>query len=166
MKASDLMVHPVATVRIGDSLAHAVALMRAHDCGAVVVIDDCAAVAMLTDRDVCLAALRSNRPLSEMRVEHAMSNHVHTCRPDDDVTAVAEKMALHRVRRVPVIDDGRRPIGIVSLDDVARLARDQRDLFAPAMSEAAVGAALGAIRRPGLDVPADAQPTSGTTAPS
>jgi CBS domain-containing protein len=149
MKARDLMVHPVATVRIGDSLAHAVALMRAHDCGAVVVVDDGTAAAMLTDRDVCLTALRTNRPLSDMRVEHAMSNRVHTCNPDDDVAHVAEQMALHRVRRVPVVDEECRPIGMVSLDDIARLARDQRDMFAPAVSEAAVGAALGAIRRPG-----------------
>ena len=59
MNARDMMMKPAATVRAGDSLARAATIMRSRGCGSIVVVGpDGRAVAMVTDRDVCLAALR------------------------------------------------------------------------------------------------------------
>jgi predicted transcriptional regulator len=54
-----------------------------------------------------------------MPVTIAMSKHVVTCRPEDTDVAVAKLMAKNKIRRIPVIDEAQRPIGIVSLNDLA-----------------------------------------------
>jgi predicted transcriptional regulator len=48
-----------------------------------------------------------------------MSRHVVTCQPEDSDVAVAQLMAKNKIRRIPVVDDAQRPIGIVSLNDFA-----------------------------------------------
>lgn len=151
MLARELMVRPVATTTAQASLAHVAAMMRDHECGSVVVLrEGNRPIAMITDRDVCMSALRSNRPLSDLRVEQAMSRKLHTCRPDDEVARVLEQMSLHQVRRMPVVDEVGRILGLVCLDDIARVAGRQVDLFAPSVSTGGVGRALGEICRPHL----------------
>jgi CBS domain-containing protein len=151
MRAAELMSRTVATVRTHDTLHHAVSLMRERDCGCVVVIDERShAIAVLTDRDVSLAALRTGRALGGIEVGDAMSKKLHACRTDDTIAAVEDLMALHQVRRLPVVDAQGRLAGILALDDVAREAIREEDLIAPPVSAAAVGATLGRICRPHL----------------
>jgi CBS-domain-containing membrane protein len=57
-----------------------------------------------------------------------MSTHVATCRPDHPVRTVAEWMARHKIRRIPVVDDDRHPIGIVSLNDLALASARSSDI--------------------------------------
>jgi CBS-domain-containing membrane protein len=52
-----------------------------------------------------------------------MSNHVFTCRPGDSLRTLMSAMASHQVRRVPVVDEADKVIGIVALADIARLAQ-------------------------------------------
>jgi len=148
MRAQDLMVRTVACVHAEDSLARAAGVMRDQACGSVVVVRPGAQVdGMLTDRDICMAALRSNRPLSDLSVAQSMSGHVHTCGPDDDVDHVQDQMSLHQVRRIPVVDSNRRLLGIITLDDIAKAAQAQAHLIAPAVRNASVGKTLGDISR-------------------
>ena len=112
-----------ATVRSGDSLKHAAELMERLDCGCVPVIDEREhVVGMITDREVCLAALRSDQPISTLRCEGFMSQPAHVCRTEDTVAEAERSMGQHRVRRLPVVDAGGRLAGIISLDDLAREA--------------------------------------------
>lgn len=159
MNAADLMVKPAATIRADDSLAHAMTIMRDRDCGSVVVVgSDGRAVAMVTDRDVCLAALRLRRALADLRVQQAMSSYLFTCGPYDDVARIEDLMSLHQVRRMPVVDSDGRPLGIVTLDDLATAARRQADLIAPPVPSARVGRTLGDICRPHLLDPESQEP--------
>jgi CBS domain-containing protein len=154
MKTRELMVQPAVAVHAGDSLAHAASLLRDHDCGSLAVVaSDGRIVAMLTDRDICLAALRTDRPLTALEVGQAMSRVVHCCGPDDDVAQVQDEMSLHQVRRLPVVDENRRPLGVVSIDDIARAAQRQSGLIAPPVGSASVGRTLAEICRPHLVVP-------------
>jgi CBS domain-containing protein len=149
MNARELMQKPAATVRAGDSLARAVNIMRHRSCGTVVVVGpDGRAVAMVTDRDVVLTALRMSRALADLKVHQAMSSRLFTCGPNDDVARVEDLMSLHQVRRLPVVDADGRPLGVVSLDDLAKAARRQADLIASSVPSAGVGRVLGDICRP------------------
>jgi CBS domain-containing protein len=148
MQAKEVMVRVVAAVRAEDTLARAAAILRDRGCGAVVVVQPGPRpVAIVTDRDICMAALRTNKPLSDLPVASAMSRALHVAAPDEDVAALADRMALHQVRRLPVVDDRGLLVGLVALDDLARVAREQADLFAPAVAHGLVGAALGDIVR-------------------
>ena len=151
MRVRDLMTSEVASVRRTDHLDRAVRHMERRNCGTVPVVDDDErVVGMVTDRDVCLTALRTDRPLSALAVEEAMSRELFACGPDDTIDEVERVMGLHQIRRMPVVGDGGKLVGILSLDDIAREAYREEDLFAPPVSEQAVGRTLGQISRPHL----------------
>ena len=59
-----------------------------------------------------------------------MSKHVVACRPEDTDVAVAKLMAKHQVRRVPVVDDNMKPVGLISLNDLALAMAKGRDVSA------------------------------------
>lgn len=107
------------TVGPNDSLALATERMWAGDCGCLPVVnDDGVVVAMVTDRDVCIAAWSRHLPPQAIRVQDAMSKSVVTCRPEDTVETVETAMRLGRVRRVPVVDEHGKLEGIISLADI------------------------------------------------
>src|SRR5689334_6521679 len=74
MKIAEFMTQGVYTVHPHDTLEKAAGVMWEHDCGAVPVVEhDGRVVAMITDRDICMAAYTQGRRLSAMRVDSAMS---------------------------------------------------------------------------------------------
>jgi CBS-domain-containing membrane protein len=106
------------------------------------------AVAMLTDRDICMAACSSDSALSAIHVKDAMSRTLVTCRAEDPVAEAERSMGLHQVRRLPVVGRGGRLEGLLTLDDIAAEARREKGLIAPPVAAAAVGQTLGEIGRP------------------
>lgn len=120
----DAMTREVVTCRASDPLSRAAQLMWETDCGAVPVLDhDDKLIGMITDRDICMAAYTQGRALSEVSVSSAMSTTLHTCKPTDSLRELMDTMSERRVRRVPVVDEAGKVVGIVSLADVARLAQ-------------------------------------------
>lgn len=120
MHVQDLMSSPAVTCHVNDTLQVAAQLMWDHDCGALPVVTDTGTcVGMITDRDVCMAAYTQGRSLDAMLVHGAMSKHVISARPGQRVGELEQLMAQHQIRRIPVIDAEGRPIGIVSLNDLA-----------------------------------------------
>lgn len=125
MSIRHLMTTRPLTVSLHDSLAVAAERMWAGDCGCLPVVnDEGVVVAMVTDRDICMAAWSQNQPPQSLRVPQAMSKGVVTCNSDDTVEAVESAMRWARVRRLPVVDDGRLE-GIISLADI--VANNTRD---------------------------------------
>jgi CBS domain-containing protein len=113
----------ITSCTIHDDLARAAQLMWDRDIGCLPVIDDQGHVAgMITDRDVCMAAYTQGAPLRAIPVTTAMAKHVFACRESDEIDAVEATMRQHQIRRMPVIDDQGHPIGIISLNDIARAA--------------------------------------------
>ena len=141
MKILELMTRTVQVCRATDTLDRAAQLMWDHDIGSLAVVDDDdQVIGMITDRDACMAAYTRGRALRDIPVEVAMSKHVVTCSPDDSDTAVAEVMAKHKIRRVPVVDDMHRPVGMLSLNDLARTMAHGRNV--PATAVAGILAAI------------------------
>jgi CBS domain-containing protein len=141
----------VATVRREDRLDRAAALLRDQDCGCVVVVDpEGRAVGVVTDRDICLTTLRTAKALNALTVASAMSAKLFHCRADETIAEAEDRMSLHQVRRLPVLDHAGHVLGILALDDIAREACREEGLIAPPVSCAAVGRTLGQIARPHL----------------
>lgn len=127
MRANELMSSDVHTCLSTDSLNHAAELMWNHDCGCVPVVDTSGrAIGMLTDRDICMAAYTQGRPLSEIMAATAASQSVFGVRAEDPISEVERVMRVHQVRRVPVLDFAGRPVGIISMNDLARNAHPGR----------------------------------------
>jgi CBS domain-containing protein len=123
MKIEELMSHPARSCRLSDTLEDAAAQMWEFDCGALPVVgDDGILLGMITDRDVSLAAYTRGLSLRDIPVESAMAKEIFHCRPDETIEAAERLMAEKRIRRVPVVDEKGRPIGLLSVEDLARNA--------------------------------------------
>jgi CBS domain-containing protein len=127
MKIRDLMTKQVATVRATDSTAVAARLMWDCDCGAVPVLDgDGRAIAMITDRDICMAALMRDAAPSAIPVSEAMSRTLRFCTPDESVSTAEGIMRTYQIRRIPIVDKDRRPVGMLSLADIVRASERKK----------------------------------------
>jgi CBS domain-containing protein len=127
MKISELMTRPVVTCHADDPMSCAAERMWEHDIGALPVVDgDEHVVAVITDRDICMAAWTTGKALHEIPVRVAMSHDLVSCRPNESTQALARVMGEHRVRRVPVVDEEGHAVGMVSINDVARTTANLR----------------------------------------
>ena len=136
-----LMTTHVHTCPADGSLARAAQVMWETDCGAVPVVSYDRVVGIVTDRDVCMASYTQGRRLEDIRVDGAMSKALFSCGPDESIGAALAIMADKRVRRLPVLNENGKLLGIISISDVTRWARS---LANPAV-EAALTDALAAI---------------------
>jgi CBS domain-containing protein len=127
MQVEDAMTRPVRTCRPGDTLVRPAQLMWEDDIGCVPVVShEGTLLGVVTDRDICLTAARQGLRLDEIPVAVAMSRRVYSCGPTDSFEAAEAVMREHRVRRLPVVADG-RVVGIVSLGDLGRAAEQEPD---------------------------------------
>src|SRR5688572_16421717 len=151
MKISQVMKTDVEICAPDDNLAAAARRMWDCDIGCLPVLDAAGqVVGMVTDRDICMAALTCGQALHEIPVSVAMAKEVLSCPPDATLIEAEEIMRSGQVRRLPVIDSDACLVGIVSLNDLARLAgheigRKNRDLSAQEVT--ATLAAIGEPRR-------------------
>src|SRR5688572_30350025 len=120
MRVSDVMSAPVRTVGPEDTLQAAARVMWKHACGALPVVDGAGhVVGIVTDRDVCLSAMIQEDSVEMLRVAGAMSPVVHACRADETLRHAEDAMRCYQVRRLPVLDQDDRVVGMLSIDDLA-----------------------------------------------
>ncbi len=132
MKVREVMLTDVKTCSDYNTLNTAAEVMWENDCGCLPVIDrERHVLGMITDRDTCMAAYIQGLALKEIPVTSAMSKHVYFASPDDDLTAAEQIMREHQVRRLPVLDDHRRLMGIITLNDIAREGDREREMQRP-----------------------------------
>jgi len=151
MRVEQLMSKDVSSCDAEDLLNEAAAIMWERDCGGVPVVaraSEGRVVAMITDRDVCMAAYTTGRPLAALRVRDAMSRQLHTCKPGDPVADAEAIMRDNQVRRLPVVDDAGNLAGILSVADLARAAESQRGKRQPQIGEKEVTRLIDAISAP------------------
>jgi CBS domain-containing protein len=117
------MSQPVVTCPVNSTLDHAVRLMSEFDCGIIPVVDDDGRLAgVVTDRDVCMAAYTRGRALRDIPITIAMAKKPVASHVEDLVEQIETLMRDNQIRRVPVLDSEGRPVGLVSMNDLARLA--------------------------------------------
>lgn len=123
MHIHDIMNSPAVTCRSDDNLATAARLMWDQDCGIVPVVNEHGQLAgVITDRDICMATFTRNSAPQHIQIGDAMAKQVFSCRAEDTVEAAEQVMSDHQVRRIPIVDGDNRPVGILSLNDLARHA--------------------------------------------
>jgi CBS domain-containing protein len=115
-----MTAEPVA-LSADTALVAAARSMRDRDIGAIIVLrsDGDTVCGMVTDRDIAMRAVADGWDPRRTRLDDVCSHELITLRPDDPVERAMELMREHAVRRLPVVDDGNRPLGIVSLGDLA-----------------------------------------------
>jgi len=120
LRVRDVMTPYPTCCAPDDSVLRAVRVMKSEDVGAVPVVEhDRRLVGIVTDRDLALEIVAAGRDPERTIVETVMTHNPVVCNAGDDVEAVLGAMGEHRVRRVPVVDDKGRIVGIVAQADVA-----------------------------------------------
>ena len=148
MNVSEIMTTDVACCGADESMEVAARRMWDRDCGCVPVLRDGVVAGMITDRDICMAALTQGQPLAKMTVGSAMSSNAWTCRPSDSLEDAERVMQERQVRRLPVVGPKGEIVGILSLNDLARAASMQREQRRPAITVDEVAWTLASTCQP------------------
>lgn len=105
-----------------ETVAAVAELMEREDVGPIPVIEntvDRKLIGIITDRDLALRIVAKGLDPNNTRVEAVMTRQVVTCRPDDDIQQALDYMSENQLRRIVVVDQGHRILGIISQADVA-----------------------------------------------
>lgn len=149
MKAREIMVEKVLTVKRDDLARRAVEIMAEHDISGLPVVNDAGElVGIVTESDLLMIDrtepprvktalyglwIEPDRMVEEdarrrgLRVEDVMTRRVVTFGPDDSVAQIAQAMAEKRIKRVPILQ-GNRVVGIISRHDIIRALAEGKSL--------------------------------------
>lgn len=125
---ADAMTRRLVSVPVDASITDAATAMRDHDVGDVLVLRGGAVRGILTDRDVVVRALAEGLDLGDTSVEDVLSEDVMTVAPNTPVDEAVTLMRENAIRRLPVVDEDLRPLGVVSLGDLAVSRQPQSPL--------------------------------------
>ncbi|MEV2219641.1 MULTISPECIES: CBS domain-containing protein [Nocardia] len=117
--ARELMTEGVQCVRSSDSVVEAAKLMKQLSVGALPICgEDNRLKGILTDRDIVVKVLAENKDPIGVKAGELAEGTPITVQAGTDADEVLNVMAVHQIRRVPVLD-GDQLVGIVAQADVA-----------------------------------------------
>jgi CBS domain-containing protein len=122
----DAMTPGVETVTPSQPLQDAARMMKAGDFGALPVVEDGRLIGVLTDRDIVVRAVAVGMDVTTAKVGEIASKSPVTVTADQDLDEALDLMARHRVRRIPVVENGGRLVGVLSQADVAMEGKDKK----------------------------------------
>ncbi len=144
-KAFEIMTQKVATCTPDTSAAEVATIMRDRDIGNVLVVEDGKLRGIVTDRDLALQALTAGDDGRLMPVKKLMTSKVITGEAGWSLEKVADVMARHRVRRLPILQEG-QVVGIISLGDLA-LHEDRKDVVTRSLQAISTQNGIASARR-------------------
>lgn len=129
MKLKELCVLDLACCHKDTTIAEAARLMRQHHTGDLIVVDESDGsrepVGVVTDRDIVIEVIAKGRDPEHTRVREAMGSPVVVASVSEDVATAMDRMRVHGVRRLPIVDDNGAVFGIITLDDLYRALAEQ-----------------------------------------
>ena len=121
-KCSDIMTKDLVTATPENSIVEVALLMKTEDIGPILIVDNEQSrtlVGIVTDRDIVVKVIAEGQGAKTKRVGDVMSKKLVTCRADDDVDVSMQAMAQYQLRRIPVVGENMKLLGIISQADVA-----------------------------------------------
>ncbi len=128
-KARDVMTREPRVCREDDTVLDAVRVMKDADCGVVPVADSSGkCIGIVTDRDIVLDVLGNHLDPKKTPLTKIMTKDPVCCRPDDSLEEVVRQMKQHQVKRIPIVDEEGRCVGIISEHDVAEKDENRQEV--------------------------------------
>jgi CBS domain-containing protein len=121
MKIKHVMTKEPTSCVPSDTAQRAASIMRDEKAGVVPVIDNEHSrkiVGVVTDRDLCMNIIAEGRDPRTTQVHECMTTTVVSCGPQDSVDRATDLMRENQIRRIAIVDEQRRLIGIVSMADI------------------------------------------------
>jgi len=111
----------VLTTGLGTTVAKAAKLMAELDVGSIVIVQNKKPIGILTERDLLMKVVSEDLKASAVRVGKIMSSPLTTISPNTDIVEAAKLMAKNKIRRLPVVENGKL-VGIVTSADIAAIS--------------------------------------------
>jgi len=137
MNVREIMTTNVECVIPGESASELARKMKSLDVGFLGVCDSDRLVGSVTDRDIVVRCLATNRDAKSCVASDIMTKDVIWCYEDDDVKDVAKKMSDKNVRRIFILSKDKRLVGVVSLGDISKVEEKESGKTLKDISEAA-----------------------------
>ena len=135
MKVKDMMHKGVECVSPDTAIDAIAKKMRELDVGPIPVVTEGKLVGMITDRDIAIRCVADDETMSKIKAKDVMTSGVVYCRDNEDIEDAVRIMEGKQIRRLPVLDEAMRLVGMVSLGDVSHaLPRDITGEVAKAVS--------------------------------
>lgn len=117
----DVMTTDVTSCTPNDSVKAAAEMMKKEDVGPITVVDSQQTkklVGIVTDRDLAVKVVAAGLDPNTTKVQQVMSTDLVTCHPDDSVDKAMHEMEKHQLRRIPIVDNNDRIMGIIAQADI------------------------------------------------
>lgn len=124
-KVRDVMADRPRCVSPDTPVSEAARLMKTEDVGSLPVLEGERLTGVLTDRDIVVRAVAEEKDPRGMPVREVASSDLVTIGPDEDLSDALKLMATYQVRRLPVVDEEDRLVGVVAQADVAMEAKEK-----------------------------------------
>jgi CBS domain-containing protein len=122
----DVMTTNPKSLESGSSVMEAARLMRDEDAGIIPIVEGDKLVGTVTDRDIAIRVVAEGRSPESTTVGEIASRELVTIDPQQNLDEALRLMARHQVRRLPVVEEDGKLVGIVAQKDVALHASDEQ----------------------------------------
>jgi CBS domain-containing protein len=132
-KCNEVMTKNPVCCLPNDMVAKAAELMKSENIGSIPVIENEQTkklVGIVTDRDLALKIVAQGLDAKSTNVEAVMTRKVVTCRAEDDLQKALDAMSEHQLRRIAVVDNDNKILGIIAQADVATRANQPENTAA------------------------------------
>jgi CBS domain-containing protein len=122
----DIMTSNPSTIEPDKPVAEAARIMKQEDAGVVPVTENGVLTGMVTDRDITVRVVAEGKDPQSTTVREVASNDLVTVDPRQELDDALRLMAQHKVRRLPVVEEDGRLVGVLAQADVAREGDDKQ----------------------------------------
>jgi CBS domain-containing protein len=123
---SEAMTTNPRTIEPSTTIVDAARIMRDEDVGSIPIVEGDQLWGTITDRDITIRAVAEGRDAQSTTVGEIASRDLVTIDPQQDLDEALRLMAQHQVRRLPVVEEDGRLVGIVAQADIAQIGDDAR----------------------------------------
>jgi CBS domain-containing protein len=108
------------------SVAYAAKMMKDEDVGLAPIVEGDRLIGTVTDRDIAIRVVAEGKDPQSATVREIASTQLVTIDPDQDLDEAVRLMAQHQVRRLPVVEEDGKLVGVVAQADIAREGEDAK----------------------------------------
>ena len=119
MKVKEMMHKGAEYVAPNAKLQIVARKMRDHDVGSIPVCDGGEVIGIVTDRDIAIRALANGTDIGKLEAKDVMTKDVIFCRDNENAEDAIRIMEDNQVRRLPVLNEAKKLVGMVSLGDIS-----------------------------------------------
>ena len=146
MRVEEIMTPNPKTATLETTLEEVASMMRDENVGAIPVLDEDEVAGIITDRDIVVRCIAEGKEPGDTTVEDILTEELKTVSPEYDVQDAARIMAEVQVRRLPVVDEDGRLVGMVSIGDIAVKHGDE-EVAGETLEDISEGVKRGGSRR-------------------